>query len=310
MYTHQKLNKHLAFLTFFIAIACSQNVFADDFKYSKIISQHQTEVLGQEIGNYQQRWFWEPESLSKTYTSFFYFENMKPEIIFINKADATPEHFEMRSSSLYHEFLKDNDLLLKRPPLKNWNYVSTGNSGHHQFENMSGNFAWDIVKIKKKTSFENGGHSNSDYHVWNEPVYAPISGTVLALERDAVDNGPDPSNTADLSAKGDGNYLLIHVYERFYFILMHFKKDSIPAGLDPGSNINAGDYIGNVGNSGVSYSPHLHMTMYYWSSELNRMISVPTLFKDIEVKNSKYGKSSSQQFFNPQTGQFVRTNNL
>ena len=303
-------NKILRIFILLTSVLSFQSSFADGFRYSKIIifkqDDKQNEVYGQEIGNYQQRWFWEPVSSASYYVGLFYFENMKPKINFINLADIRRNDTSLESKSLYHEFLKDNGLLLKQPPFKEWNYVSTGNDGHHLFENMSGNFAWDVVKKKKNNSFHNQGFSNQDYHVWAEPVYSPISGTVTEVVRSAEDNVPDPTNTADLSTKGDGNYILIHLYSNFYFILMHFKKDSIPPTLVPGSKLQVGDYIGEVGNSGVSYSPHLHMTMYYWSFELDRMISVPTLFEKYEVKRGSFETTLIEEVSIPKTGDLIK----
>lgn len=54
-----------------------------------------------------------------------------------------------------------------------------------------------------------------------------------------------------------------------------------------GDQIQVGDFLGEVGNSGVSFTPHLHMTMYYYSEELSRMVSVPTFFKDIKLKTAE-----------------------
>ncbi len=39
--------------------------------------------------------------------------------------------------------------------------------------------------------------------------------------------------------------------------MAHFQKNSIK--LVPGDNVTHGDFIGNVGNSGNSSEPHLHI---------------------------------------------------
>jgi len=277
------------------------------YTYTTLYTNSGAVLSGQTISEYEQRWFWEPVQTAKHFTSLFYFEHMKPKILFVSKQQVLSTYTSQSTYSLYHEFLKNNGLLLKRPPLKNWNFISTGNDGHHLFENMFGNFAWDILKIKDGKMFKGEGLENKDHHVWAAPIYSPIKGTVIELERGVEDNRPDPTHTSDLSTKGDGNFVLIHISDAFYFSLLHFKKDSIPTRLKAGSIINAGDYLGDVGNSGISYAPHLHMTMFYWSLELNRMISVPTLFESAVVKSSIASESKLRELFSPQTGQMIKS---
>ena len=76
------------------------------------------------------------------------------------------------------------------------------------------------------------------------------------------------------------NYLTIKVHESIYLSLVHFKQDSIQ--VEVGDTVSEGQYLGRVGNSGVSYLPHLHFTLYTYIEELERFISIPGFFESIK----------------------------
>ncbi|PJB54700.1 MAG: hypothetical protein CO099_00070, partial [Bdellovibrio sp. CG_4_9_14_3_um_filter_39_7] len=59
----------------------------------------------------------------------------------------------------------------------------------------------------------------------------------------------------------------------FYLSIVHFKQNSITVNI--GDEVKIGQVLGQVGNSGVSYVPHLHYTLYAYIPELERFISVP-----------------------------------
>ena len=68
----------------------------------------------------------------------------------------------------------------------------------------------------------------------------------------------------------------IKIQYPFYLSVVHFKKDSIKVNI--GDKVSPGQELGLVGNSGVSYIPHLHYTLYIYEESLQRFISVPALF--------------------------------
>ena len=142
---------------------------------------------------------------------------------------------------------------------------------------MFGNFAWDISKVDEEgRTYQNSGDQLLDYYVFNKQVISPIDGVIVGLSNDEVDNVPRPSLTGGLSGLKN-NYLTIKLRKEFYLSIVHFKKGSIPFSV--GDKIFVGDELGLVGNSGVSYVPHLHYTLYIYIKGLDRFISVPGIHK-------------------------------
>jgi hypothetical protein len=255
-------------------------------EYLNVIKNDGSIVSGELIGKYEDKWFWEFEAKNH-YLALY--QNEK--IFVVNQSDIQSVSKEDSLISKYQEFLLSNKLYLSGAPLRGWNYVSTGNEDHHLHESMYGNFAWDIIKVKAGLAFKNFGQHNEDYFVWNQELFSPISGTIVDKNDLEEDNLADPYFLTDLSQKTYGNYVLLKLHNGFYFVFLHLKQNSIPKDLKVGSKVEVGQLIGTVGNSGISYLPHLHMTLYYYSEELKRMISVPTIMKHIEYKNNSVKKS-------------------
>ena len=107
-----------------------------------------------------------------------------------------------------------------------------------------------------------------DTLTWAQPVYAPVSGTVVATLNDI----PDRLNICfiyDLfrllvnkPKEGDGfgpfggNHIMIQCGEVFV-LLCHLKQGSVQ--VSPGDTVTMGEEIAAVGNSGSSIQPHLHL---------------------------------------------------
>lgn len=114
-------------------------------------------------------------------------------------------------------------------------------------------YATDIVKLSNGQSmfFLN---RNEDYPIFNEELFAPMEGTILKVINDIPDNQPFsgnyPYNTGNTVVIKNGNY---------FFLLGHLKKGSIA--VKEGDLVQKNDLIGNVGNSGFSERPHLHVQL-------------------------------------------------
>jgi len=129
-------------------------------------------------------------------------------------------------------------------------------------ENMSlyskGNF------LKHLVSFI----SVEDTFTWSSPVFSPVDGIVVA-SHDVEGDRKKISFIYDLftllikkprvedgfGAFG-GNYIMIRAGE-YYVLLCHLKKSS--AKVKKGDIVSIGQHIGEVGNSGSSIQPHLHI---------------------------------------------------
>lgn len=111
------------------------------------------------------------------------------------------------------------------------------------------------------------GASVEDSHSWGRPVHAPLDASVAELCDDVPDRStvravgsrvrvfrarPQPQDVRALA----GNYLLLKS-QRWFILLAHLKRGSIRVGV--GHSIEKGQLIAEVGNSGSSLAPHLHM---------------------------------------------------
>lgn len=90
------------------------------------------------------------------------------------------------------------------------------------------------------------------YATFGVPVIAPCQGKV-ALVIDGIDDMPVAQMDRDHLA---GNYVAIDCGD-FFLILAHLRQDSIA--VVAGDKVNTGDSVAQMGNSGNSSEPHLHI---------------------------------------------------
>ncbi|MFB9995395.1 M23 family metallopeptidase [Deinococcus oregonensis] len=128
----------------------------------------------------------------------------------------------------------------------------------------------------------------NNWIVYGKPFYAMASGTVVGCWRNAPENIPGSLNALykpGLKFAGGGNHLWILQDDGAYALYAHTQPGSIPAALCPhnaqlftgnsgkgaspdiepevrvtnGARVNAGQFLGRIGNSGSSTAPHLHV---------------------------------------------------
>ncbi|MCB0385762.1 MAG: M23 family metallopeptidase, partial [Bdellovibrionales bacterium] len=146
--------------------------------------------------------------------------------------------------------------------------------------------------------------SNRDFVVWNKPVVSPVKGKVIEVVRDQADN-PSRIEGGEFKNRQDGNYIGIDIGEGFYAYFLHFKKGSIPESIEIGSEINVGDFLGTVGNSGVSLVPHLHLSLYYYDTGTKRYWSVPGLFTNLKIGSLQGAEPKAVQYYVPTSGDLI-----
>ncbi|OOZ84320.1 M23 family metallopeptidase [Bacillus cereus] len=93
-----------------------------------------------------------------------------------------------------------------------------------------------------------------DYGIYGARVMAPASGTVVSINNDEKDVVPGLDDFQSMA----GNHIYLRVDEtKTYLILAHLKKGSIK--VREGQHVNEGEVLAQVGNSGSSSEPHLHI---------------------------------------------------
>lgn len=136
---------------------------------------------------------------------------------------------------------------------------------------------YDRIKAKSSSKL-------NDYFAWEKPVYAMANGEVLGFENDEQDY-PSPGQFPPESfyADGRGNRFVIrHGTDRVAYC--HMKEGSLNEDLmdvpgDGTENVQEGDLLGWVGNSGHTTAPHLHIE----ARNINSGGIRPFLFRDIQV---------------------------
>lgn len=89
--------------------------------------------------------------------------------------------------------------------------------------------------------------------IWAAPVYSPAAGIIERIKNDVPDNQLGVCNYAE----NWGNYIIIRLDQGGWALLAHLQQGSIVTAID--THIEAGTYLGKVGNSGRSPIPHLHL---------------------------------------------------
>ena len=97
------------------------------------------------------------------------------------------------------------------------------------------------------------GKDVKDFYSWGEAVLAPISGTIVSLENSMPDNAIGAYDKERVR----GNHAAIKSTDGDLVVLAHLQKDSL--GVQIGSKVRAGDFLGRCGNSGNSDFPHIHL---------------------------------------------------
>jgi murein DD-endopeptidase MepM/ murein hydrolase activator NlpD len=101
---------------------------------------------------------------------------------------------------------------------------------------------------------------------WGTPVFAPMAGIVELASDKTTDNQIGVCNYAD----NWGNYIIIRMDRGGWLLLGHFRQGTMA--VRPGSRVVEGDYLGEIGNSGRSPYPHLHMQV-----QATREVGSPTV---------------------------------
>lgn len=263
------------------------------------ITTHSGESFrGQEIHTYEARWFW--EKVGEGWVAMLPANRDLSQLIFLPQKDIAKRSVLSTPKTNFLNLMKENNLFFQRLPFSGRTFVSTGNDGHHLRENMYGDFAWDFVKQTNGKSYSGDPTKLASYFTYGEKVFSPIEGIVADVFRKTPDNPADPTLSSSLASAGDGNFVLIKVGGNLYASLLHFKEGTIPTDIHVGSKIEVGQYLGEVGNSGRSYVPHLHMTTYFYSARWGRMFSIPNRFEEIsEIQN---GVRILRRAYSPKTG--------
>lgn len=145
-------------------------------------------------------------------------------------------------------------------PLRNGNYyVGQGGAspllnGHFLVKPQT--YAVDFLKLGRygrRASFIFAGTNLYDYAIFGETVYAPSAGEITVVVDKYDDLTPPQTDIINVA----GNHVLIKREDNIEILLAHLKKGSIKVNV--GDIVTVDTVIGQVGNTGNTSEPHLHM---------------------------------------------------
>jgi hypothetical protein len=113
----------------------------------------------------------------------------------------------------------------------------------------------DIVKLNAHSRRANGWAPSDpyQYEIFGDAVFAPCEGVVLRVEDWLTDlNPPDVDRVHP-----PGNFVLIECEAAIHVVVAHLRSETVT--VHPGDYVTTDTVLGEVGNSGNSTEPHLHI---------------------------------------------------
>ena len=117
--------------------------------------------------------------------------------------------------------------------------------------------AVDFVKYGPKGLYDGDPLINSSYYSYGKTIYSPCAGKVIGVMDGIIDNIPTMPMKDPVTSKNiGGNYVLIKIDDEHYAFLTHMIPKSLRVKI--GDEVQIGQKLGLVGNSGQSELAHLH----------------------------------------------------
>lgn len=151
----------------------------------------------------------------------------------------------------------DESLSLSFPLVAGTYYVLQGGNSvvTNTFHTLSGSkHALDIVKLNTFGNRARGiaPRSLDDYEIFGETLHSPCGGTVVTVRSALPDNAPGKTD----AEHHEGNYIIVRCGDVDVF-MAHLRQSSIR--VAPGDVVRPGQPLAEVGNSGNTLEPHLHI---------------------------------------------------
>ena len=216
----------------------------------------------------------------------------------------------------------ENQIVIDFPLQGEWQFLCP--PGHHPF-------AFDFVKLdanrKKYSSYSKiklfiSHIPANKYYCWESPIYSPLDGTVMQVGHGWKDhektniwkaitlwyNATYRFKPKEINGRLDirpnvGNYVMIQGEEGYVVLLAHLRNNSIK--LDEGQQVKSGDLIGNIGNSGNTTMPHLHINIFdQMNDPLNAKV-LPFVFSEYMELN-EHNEWENHYFDTPKIKSFIK----
>ena len=124
---------------------------------------------------------------------------------------------------------------------------------NHHAVSPSHRFAYSFVPVMDGKRYEGDGTRLEEHYCFGRDVHAPAAGMVIQAMGGEEDHQPgsfDPNRIL-------GNHVVIQIDEGEYLFMAHMRRGSLK--VRPGDQVEQGQLVGQCGNSGRSFTPHLHV---------------------------------------------------
>ena len=143
-------------------------------------------------------------------------------------------------------------------PLKETYVVLNGGTSpftNAHFRVRPQNYALDILGVNSigaRASLMGSGRVLENYVIYGASIRSPCDGRIAVVVNNLPDHSPPARDTENLA----GNHVLIECGS-IEVLLAHMQQHSVQVTV--GDVVAVGDLIGEVGNSGNTTEPHLHI---------------------------------------------------
>lgn len=110
-----------------------------------------------------------------------------------------------------------------------------------------------------RTTWKGPEDKNESYFCYDQPIYSVAAGKVVDMSDGMPENVPHSGKYAmpiDFT-NAAGNHAVVEIAPHRYVLYAHMRPGSVRVKL--GDHVGVGEIVGNVGNTGSSTEPHLHM---------------------------------------------------
>ncbi len=176
------------------------------------------------------------------------------------------------------------------PQAGRWEAVSAGRSAlvNNHWTLAVQRDAIDFVEVVDGRTHAGDGSRLEDFAIFGQPVLAVADGRVT----EAVDGIPDLPVGGHTRQDMAGNHLVLDIGGGRYVLDGHLQQGSLR--VRAGEQVRGGQVLGQVGDSGNSGEPHLHLQVQNrptFDLEDRGLRTYPMLFRDATVADVRRGDS-------------------
>ncbi len=143
--------------------------------------------------------------------------------------------------------------------------------------------------LSQSYCFSAGGHRNQLAYDFDMPIGANVLAARAGVVKQVKEDSPDTG-----LGYGEHNYVFVEHEDGTLAFYAHLMMDGVA--VDVGDEVQAGDFIGYAGNSGLTGGPHLHFGVYQ-DYPPNEGDDVPVNFRNASGQHDSRGGLAAWRLF-------------